>query len=179
MFCIVEKLLKSIDGYLTDGVEDYELWLKIKNEAKFYNIPKVLTYVRILNNSSSRYNQSDIRVKQYNIQEQYYKNLESNFDLKNENQLNELKGWREYFYGDKSKAAKYWLMNKAIVFRNFRIIIALVTILLPDKIYQMIRGASIRLKLKYILEYFSNSNNKLRENFHVLVTNLEEDLNIH
>ena len=173
------EIIEKYNGYLTDGVEDYELWLKIKNEAKFYNIPKVLTYVRILNNSSSRYNQSDIRVKQYNIQEQYYKNLESNFDLKNENQLNELKGWREYFYGDKSKAAKYWLMNKAIVFRNFRIIIALVTILLPDKIYQMIRGASIRLKLKYILEYFSYSNNKLRENFHVLVTNLEEDLNIH
>ena len=173
-----KAIIEKYGGYKTDGVEDYELWLKIKNEAKFYNIQKVLTFLRIVENSSSRSNRSEIRDKQYSVQIPFYENLKENFGLGNEAEENEFKGWREYFYGNKIKAKKYWFANKIRTITNFRLLIALFSIFLPDKIYQKIRGASIRLKLKYIINYFSNDNCNLRVAFNKLITSLEVNTNI-
>ena len=79
------------------------------------------------------------------------------------------------------EAKKYWFKMKTIInaITNFRLLVAMFTIFLPDKMYQKIRGASIRLKLKYVISYFSNENRNLRVSFKKLITSLEEAASIH
>ena len=174
-----KEIIEKHNGYKTDGVEDYELWLNIKNEARFYNIQKVLTYLRVTENSSSRSDINEIRRKQYFVQSPYYKNLREKFELTNEIEEFEFRGWREYFYGNKSNAIKFWLKNKTKTILKIKILIAVLTIFLPNGFFNKIRGSSIRLKLNYTINLFSNENRNLRVSFKKLITSLEEAASIH
>ncbi len=165
-------------GYNLDSVEDYDLWLRIKNEAKFHNIQKVLTFLRLTKNSLSRSNLMDIQAKHYSIQIPYYKNLKNNFGELNRIQEIQVRGWREYFYGEKSEAKRYWNENNLRSVYNFKILFALLTTYLPDKIYHKIRSASVLLRIKYHLNYFSKINTAVRKSFKKIITNLEANSNI-
>ena len=80
--------------------------LILKTKLNFTDIQKVLTYLRVTGNFSSRNNPNEIRDKQYSVQIPFYENLKENFGLRNVADENEFKGWREYFYGNKNRSKK-------------------------------------------------------------------------
>ncbi len=174
-----KAVVEKYGGYKTDGVEDYELWLKIKDEAKFYNIPKVLTFYRISETSSTQMKSNEFKAKQYLVQKPYYEDLKINFNLRDEKEENEIRGWREYFYGDKKKAREYWRKNNARSLSNLRVHSAILTTYFSDNHYEKVVKSNLRLKLKYYLNYFSKQYKELRREFERLITTLEEDLSDH
>ena len=172
-------IVEKYNGYSTDGVEDYELWLKLKNEAKFYNIQKVLTFYRISDSSSTITKSEEFKSKKYLVQQPYYENLSTNFHLNHEHEENKIRGWREYFYGDKVKARKFWRKNNTRSLADIRLYSAIITTYFSNYHFEKFIKSNIKLKLKYYLNYFSKQYKELRNNFKELIKVLEADLNIH
>ncbi len=170
-----KAIIEKYGGYKTDGVEDYELWLKIKDEAKFYNIQRVLTFYRISESSPTQMKSDKFKAKQYEVQQPYYENLKVHSNLSDKKEENELRGWREYFYGDKIKARKFWRKNNARSLANIRLHSAIITTYFSNYHYEKFIKSNFKLKLKYYLRYFSKQYKEVRNTFHELIKALESD----
>lgn len=69
--CLIKKELAYWDQDV-DGVEDYDLWLKLKKQnKKFYNVPTILTMHRIHNQSA--FNSKESTQSLVNVIKQRYK----------------------------------------------------------------------------------------------------------
>lgn len=159
------RILKYSEGYsIPGGIEDYALWYELRNNTIFHNVPKVLIFYRLRKTSLSRNNIAQYNRAIYSFQEQIYENLEANLciDVK---QINIAKGWREYFYGNKSLARQYWRKSIKVFFRDYRVIIAYTLSFLPSNLLSWIIESRIRFRINYILNYFSKENKKLRYEF--------------
>jgi glycosyltransferase involved in cell wall biosynthesis len=151
-------------GYKPIVFEDYELWLRIKDKVKFYNLQEVLLLVRYRTDSFSRENIVEKNKLVYAIQAPYYGNdFQKNFLLKSKTEESKLRGWREYFYGEEKKATVYWNKIGISLFAMPRIIIAKLVLLFPKKFILWFKENRIRFRLKYFLSYFSDENIKLRK----------------
>ncbi|MBS1492642.1 MAG: glycosyltransferase [Bacteroidetes bacterium] len=158
-----DKIISS-GGYKPIVFEDYELWLRIKDKVTFYNMQEVLLLVRYRKNSFSRENMKEKNKLVYSIQTPYYENdFGKIFKLDSIDEENEYRGWREYFYGDEKKAGGYWNKMKMENIIKPRILIAKIILLLPLKFILWFKENRIRFRLSYFLEYFSESNIKLRK----------------
>lgn len=152
-----DKIISN-GGYKPIVFEDYELWLRIKDKVTFYNLQEVLLLVRFRKNSFSRKNIIEKNRLVYEIQEPYYgENFAINFDLKKEEE-NELRGWREFFYGEEIKAKTFWGSNY-----NGRVMLAKIVLLLPHKIILWFKENRIKFRLKYLMDYFSGSSSYIRK----------------
>jgi len=139
-------------GYNTklQANEDHELWLRLKDKSKFNVITEILYYYRIRSDSLSNsafINNPEIT---YDIQEMYFKNLEKYFDIESKSEECILKGWREYFYGNKNQTRFFWGKIK-ISNWEYRMILAYILSFLPSKILNYFKSLRIRLRLEYIL----------------------------
>ncbi|MBN8569572.1 MAG: glycosyltransferase [Ignavibacteria bacterium] len=158
-----DKIISN-GGYKPIVFEDYELWLRIKDKVKFYNLQEVLLLVRYRTNSFSRENIVEKNKLVYAIQAPYYGNdFQKNFLLKSEVEESKLRGWREFFYGEEKKATVYWNKIGISLFAMPRIIIAKLVLLFPKKFILWFKENRIRFRLKYFLSYFSDENIKLRK----------------
>ncbi len=148
--------------------EDYDLWLRIKEKANFVVIPEYYLFMRIREDSSSNYNKLESRKIIYNIQEAYYKNFDKNFLIEDKVEQIKVRGWREYFYGDKKQARIEW---KKIIFKypDFRILIAFLFTYLPNKQLNRIREYRIKLRIKYFLKRIKDIN-RLQRKFNKIKT---------
>lgn len=158
-----DKIISN-GGYKPIIFEDYELWLRIKDKVTFYNLQEVLLLVRHRKNSISRKNIVEKNKMVYDIQAPYYENnFKINFNAKSDIEEYELRGWREFFYGEEQNALAYW--NKIGIHRLFapRVIIAMIVLLFPKKFILWFKENRIRFRLGYILSYFSKSNSFLRK----------------
>lgn len=154
----------SNGGYKPIVFEDYELWLRIKDKVKFYNLQEVLLLVRYRTDSFSRENTVEKNKLVYAIQAPYYGNdFRKNFLLKSEVEENKLRGWREFFYGEEKNASAYWNKIGGSLLTMPRIIIAKIVLLFPKKFILWFKENRIRFRLKYFSRYFSNDNVKLRK----------------
>lgn len=153
----------SAGGYKSIIFEDYELWLRQKDEMKFYNLQEVLLLVRYRKESFSRENIVEKNKMVYDIQELYYDNtFKKNFYLIKDSNEYEIRGWREFFYGDEKKALRYW--KKLGVKRLApRVLTASIVLLFPKKFILWFKENRIKFRLKYYLNYFSSENSKLRK----------------
>jgi glycosyltransferase involved in cell wall biosynthesis len=153
----------SAGGYKPIVFEDYELLLRLKDKVKFYNLQEVLLLVRYRRDSFSRENIVEKNKMVYNIQSPYYDDsFKKNFYVRTDNDEYEMRGWREFFYGDEKKAYQYW---KSLGFKLFmpRVLIASVVLIFPKEFILWFKENRIKFRLKYYLNYFSKENSKLRK----------------
>ncbi len=137
------------------GIEDYNLWLKLITKATFYNIQQTLIFHRYRTSSASRKNLRQTADKIYVLQMPYIKAYLNNFS---DSDKNILLGWREYFYGKKKRAWHYWKKLHLKILLRPRILAALTFLVLPEKYFTRFKELRIRLRLNYLLTYFSKNN---------------------
>lgn len=147
-----KNTILDLGGYKKlNAFEDYELWLRGINNFTFENNQEVLLYVRYRKDSLSRKNIVEKYKIQYQLQQPYYNNFEKYFGVSNKLEEFQIKGWREYFYGDKKKAREYWLSNKKSFFSDYRIPIALIVSYLPQNLFIKIKELRLRYRLDFII----------------------------
>lgn len=155
--CYNRNIILEAGGYRGDVYEDYELWLRLKDKVIFHTIPEVLVFQRYRSDSLSRKNSAANRHKHYIIQEPYYNDLCS-FGVVTPSTQYEYKGWREFFYGDKSKARVYWKLLSLSLISRPRIISAFLLSWLPLGCIMFIKKWSLRHYIIYRFTYFSKLN---------------------
>ena len=155
------KIILEAGGYSPGVFEDYELWLRVKDRVKFYITPDVLCFVNYRSNSYSRKNQHRNNIEIYNIQAPYYdSDISAEFMLRSKD-IDLVRGWREFFYGDRNKARIYW--NKTIFKSlNLRLITGYLLTFLGDQLLSLIKENRIRFRVQYLFNYYSTINRELR-----------------
>jgi hypothetical protein len=157
-----DSVLKYSNGYRLDGgIEDYDLWFQLKDKLKFYNIQKPLIFYRLRKTSLSRNNFNDYKLSVYNFQESFYDKLDSTFDI-DKSDIPIYKGWREYFYGDKKYARKYWLQQPRGFLYDYRVSIAFLVSYFPKFLLTYFIEKRFRYRILYLLKYYSIDMRKLR-----------------
>jgi len=121
--------------------EDFELFHRLKDKVKFYNIPEYLAYIRVHKDSKSK--------------SQYSKNVydftfrEAVQNLMNSKSKRELYYWTtiiarlNFFYGDRRESRKYLLNSSST--KNF---IAYLSTFLPEKYFNKLIDAHPRFRLQ-------------------------------
>ncbi len=135
--------------------EDYDFWLKVLNKISFTIIPEYLVYMRIRAESSSNENKNITRKIVYKIQEKYFDEPKNNIYSLNHIEELKLKGWREYFYGNKIKVRINWL-NVNIIDWDYRMYFAFVLTFFPSNILNIIREYRLRIRLKTFVYRLTN-----------------------
>ena len=165
-----KKIFKYSDGYsLEGGIEDYALWFELKDKVKFYNIQKVLMFYRLRKNSLSRNNKKKYKSTLYKFQDSFYTGLKEDFHLKDLEAIS-IRGWREYFYGEKKNARKFWLSSPMVFIIDYRISLAFILAVLPQQLVDKILEKRIRYRISYLGQYFSKNLKKLRVVFNRLIS---------
>jgi len=144
--------------------EDYDLWLRVMSKTEFVVIDNVLMYIRYTPYSLSR---KDIKYNDviiYNIQKKYYADLKKNFGIIQKTKQNFYFGWREYFFGNSSKARNYWV-KAGLNFFNPRVILAVIITFLPDSFKQNFKQSEIKLHLKYFISFLFGKNKTIETKF--------------
>jgi glycosyltransferase involved in cell wall biosynthesis len=158
------KFILSKGGYNTNIniYEDYELWLRIRNDIVIEVVPEYLFFVRITPQSLSRKDFAEKKGIILVAQNNYYplNNIPNSFT---KYEKIELEGWREFFYGDKSKARKRFLGLKLGIFKKPKIMIAILLTFFSKPIVNAFIGNAFRYRIVYYLKYFSLSSKKARE----------------
>jgi len=172
---IVNKsAILKLGGYKSlIAFEDYEIWLRGIKDLTFENNPDILVFVRYRKNSRSRNGLINKHKLLYNIQTKYYENFSANFTrIKKIDEL-KIRGWREYFYGEKVKARFYWLKYPLCLLIDFRILVAFFLTFLPRKILKTTIEFRLRYRLNYWIFYYSFKNQKLRKTLRNLLKQLK------
>ncbi|MDT3697254.1 MAG: glycosyltransferase family A protein [Ignavibacterium sp.] len=134
--------------------EDYDLWLRIKNDSRFLFVTDFLQYVRIRNESLTNSNIKNLDKKVYLLQEPYYNDIKYSFGIYGFSEQTKLKAWREFFYGDKKLARVYW--NQINFWNlNYRVLIAYILTFLPENILIWFKRKRFRLRLQYWVQKFT------------------------
>lgn len=169
---IVRKdVIKKIGGYKNlDVLEDFELWLRGKENIYFRNNPKVLYFVRNRRNSISRINIIAKNHLQYKILQPYYDSLILEFRIQSLIEEKKFRGWREYFYGCPKEARKHWKKIGFELFKNYRILLAFIFSYLPQNLFVKFKESRFRFKIEYILQYSSKKNHETREQLKKLIS---------
>jgi hypothetical protein len=161
-----------IEGYRNLVFEDYDLWLRIMKEINFYIIPEILYFLRFRSDSLSRDNIKEKYKVYYNIQQPYYdESFGEYFGITDKSKVLEKRGWREYFYGKKPAALKFWKKLGFVILLKPRVLFAILTLLLPGKFFIKLKELRIRFRLEYLVSYFSNINKESRETFYKILLN--------
>ncbi len=147
------------------GLEDYDLWLRIKDRVNFYNLKYPLMLLRYNKNSITRRNLDKTNLQVYELQKEYSQN---NFNIGMDRESCELLGWREYFYGSKRLSRKYWSQNKKIMLRNFRVLIAYISTYFPDRLFKIFKEERLKLRFNYLFRTDSKIKNKLKNSLQIL-----------
>lgn len=157
------KFILSKGGYSTklNVYEDYELWLRIRNDVVFEVVPEYVLFMRITPQSLSRKDFAEKKGIILDLQNKYFP-LNNNFDDFSKSEKIEILGWREFFYGDKNKARKYLLKLSIIIFKKPKILIAILLTLFSQQVINVFAGNAFRYRILYYLKYFSSSFVKVR-----------------
>ncbi len=165
-----KNLVFAVGGYRNFVFEDFDLWLRLRNRTEFYNIPRVLTFVRYRKDSFSRNDINEKNKKIYTILENEFpvSLMEEEAIMTNE-EVVLIKGWREYFWGNKYEARKIWrshILSRAI---SFRLIIAFLFTFLPEKMFLSLKEFRLRFRIEYMLDYKSSRVKEARKEFYKIL----------
>ncbi len=131
--------------------EDYDLWLRIKNDAVFQVVPEYLLYIRIRSNSLSRTESPVKRNIIYQIQKDYLKN-DKEWNSMTENQKRNIEGWQAFFYGTKTMARNTWLTDGLKIILKPKKLMALLVTFLPNFVFFWFREGRFRLRVYFFIE---------------------------
>jgi glycosyltransferase involved in cell wall biosynthesis len=152
-------------GYSDTAIEDYELWLRIKNSARIHILPEVLMFTLYDRNSLSNKDVTERNAIHYRIQEKYYLNVEEEFALSGTNEGIATRGWREYFFGDRKMARDHWRQLGLLAVVQPRIIIAWLVTYLPQSTFTAFKESRMKFRIQYLLRYFFRDSRTLRRTF--------------
>jgi Glycosyltransferases involved in cell wall biogenesis len=160
-----------VDGgmYRNVPLEDYDLWLRMKDLATFHILDEVLLLVEYVEGRLSTQNVAQKYEFNYILQQPYYTDLQYNFGISGKCEENLYRGWREYFYGDKGKARKYWGKLGLTLLRQPRVTLAWVVTFLPEKYFLCFKESRLKFRLWYLVHYFSRTHVRLRKQFASLI----------
>jgi glycosyltransferase involved in cell wall biosynthesis len=144
-----EEILKfgAFDENLYNS-EDYDLWLRLLNDFKFKIIDEYLTFIRIRKYSFSRSDVEKTSKQIHDIQEKYFPQIFKQPEIIEHLDVNDIKGWSEFFYGNKKLARKYWMLSKRITPKIF---ISYLLSYFPRKFLRLILNSRIRLRINYLI----------------------------
>ena len=147
------KFIMSNGNYLEElhNSEDYELWSRLLNKAKFIVCEEYLLFQRMRTNSLSRYDL--VRTKrQVNFIHKKYQDLANHFQITDSYKQIKILGWREYFYGDRVKARNIWFTLGDRLIYNPKILITILFTYLNEKHFNWFWEKRLRLLIKFKLE---------------------------
>lgn len=132
--------------------EDYELFYRIKDKVKFYNIPEFLVYTRMRGNAKSS------TMKDEKIFEMLFNNSFKNLLHSGDSKGNAFYwtmniAWINFFYGDKKEARKY--LYHSFSLKN--ILTYLVTYL-PEGLFQKL----VKSRIKYMIYALKENKRKFK-----------------
>ena len=150
--------------------EDYELWLRLLNKSEFIIISNFFHYVRLHKKSLTTSNQSKLKNILYNIQEDYFKDLQHIVNLNDQHLQYILQGWREFFFGNRRKAREFW-SEVNLIQRGLKIQIAYLLSYLPNNFIDILLNNRIILRLEYFAQKLKTMD-KVQRNFNSIRTGL-------
>ncbi len=144
------KFILSRGGHNSDLVAfgDYELLLRVLNDSQIILLPEILYYQRLREGSMSTTETMKKKHLIYEIQMPYFEKLQEHFGIYSISEQLIIKGWREFFYGKKNLARKYWVeagLNKWSV----KLLITFLLSYLPEYFLDYLKDKRIRLRLEY------------------------------
>lgn len=142
-------------GYPLVPFEDFVLWLQLRNKARYMIIPEILTCARVDYSSLARINIAVQNKLVYEVHKSLYEqeSFPEEFGLSSKAAHDTIRGWREYFYGNKSKARMYWLKTPTALFSSPRLLLAFAATFLPEQQFIRFKESRIRFRLKYYFGY--------------------------
>jgi glycosyltransferase involved in cell wall biosynthesis len=156
-----------VDGgmYRNIPLEDYDLWLRMKDLAAFHILDEVLLLVEYVEERLSTQNVAQKYEFNYILQQPYYTDLQLHFGISDKHEENLYRGWREYFFGDKGKARKYWGKLGPAIFRQPRVTLAWVVTFLPENVFIRFKELRVKFRIKYFMRYYMKESRTLRRSF--------------
>lgn len=158
------KFIIGYGGFNTELIafEDYDLWLRILNKSNIIIVSEVLYFQRLRNNSLSTTETMKKKHLIYEIQKPYFRKLEEHFDITSSKGQLIIKGWREFFYGEKSLSRKYWI-DAGLNHWNIKLSITFLLSYLPEKFLDYVKDKRIRLRLVYQIKRLLKGNGIQKE----------------
>ncbi|MFZ5948084.1 MAG: glycosyltransferase family 2 protein [Stygiobacter sp.] len=149
------------------AIEDYDLWLRVLNKSNIIIVPEILYFQRLRNNSLSTTETMKKKSIIYEIQKPYYEKLAEHFSITSSKEQLMIKGWREFFYGDKNLARKYWI-EAGLNQWNIKLLITFLLSYLPEKFLDYLKDKRIRLRLEYQIQRLL-SRNDIQKEFDIIL----------
>jgi glycosyltransferase involved in cell wall biosynthesis len=138
-------------------LEDYDLWLRIKDHAEFHILKNILVLIGQYSTSLTNNNIHRRYENHYTLQEPYFINPKEEFGLEDRDEEVIVRGWREYFYGEPARARIYWNNIRVRIIYYPRIMLAYILTYLPVSILLAIKEQRIKQRLRYFATYFSTN----------------------
>jgi glycosyltransferase involved in cell wall biosynthesis len=149
-----ELLLKNKFNEEFTKYEDFELMFRIRDEAKFYNIPEFLVYTRLRDNSNTNEMNDE---QMYDVLYNYsFKNLISAKSKGRSFYWATNIAWINYFYGNKKDARKY--LYNSFSWKN---ILAYLLTFLPRGLFNRFINGRWRYRLSALFENKSDFRKQL------------------
>ncbi len=133
-----------------DAFEDFELFFRIRDEVKFYNIPEFLSYTRMHAGSRTRVGS---RQNIYNIINDYaLKQLINSTRKRDQFYWATTIAWQKFFYGNRKNSRSY--LKRIPDIKN---VSALLATYLPENLFRKLVDGRVRYRLRDLLtskQYF-------------------------
>ncbi len=158
------KFIINLGGYNSNKVEfvDYDLWLRILSKINIKIIPEILYFQRLRENSLSTTETMKKKHIIYEIQKPYFEKLEEHFGISSLKEQLIIKGWREFFYGEKNLARNYWI-EAGLNQWSVKLLITFLLSYLPEKFLDYLKDKRIRLRLEYQIQRLLNCDDVQKE----------------
>jgi glycosyltransferase involved in cell wall biosynthesis len=142
-------------GYPLVPFEDFVLWLQLRNKAHYMIVPDILTCARVDYSSLARINIAVQNKLVYEVHKSIYVQelFPDEFGLSSKVERDNMRGWREYFYGNKFTARMYWLKNPVGLLSSPRLLFAFAATFLPEQLFIGFKESRIRFRLKFYFGY--------------------------
>jgi len=141
---------------------DYDLLLRVLNDSKIILLPEILYYQRLRDGSMSTTETMKKKNLVYKIQKPYFEKLAEHFGITSSKEQLIIKGWREFFYGSKNLARKYWI-GAGINQWNVKLLITFLISYLPESFLDYLKDKRVRLRLDYQIAKLINGDEIQKE----------------
>jgi len=153
-----KKIIKK-EGYNENYLnnEDFELFYRIRDKVRFYNIPKFLVYTRVTKDSLS-YTGTNKNIYDFLFPPAFKNLMDSQTKGKSFFWASNI-AWINYFYGNRKDSRGYFSNSFSI--RN---LLAYLTTLLPEKLFNKFLNSRLKYRFKalfYGKRFYRNELKKL------------------
>lgn len=161
-------------GYRDVRLEDYDLWLRVKDRIRFHAVPQCLLLVEHSPTSLTNANVQQRYRDHYRLQEPYYHDLAQEFGLLDRTEQIRMRGWREYFYGSPRSARTFWSSISADLLIRPSMLIAFLMTFLPGRPFIAFKESRWRQRLHYLLNVFGAEERRVRSAYRYAMNAGEE-----